>query len=180
MTFQNQKKGFLEKLDKSKKGSIDKPIISLIKKINKNPDYYTTSSCSGRILLYIPGKKSEMKWIFVSHEQITLKQIKQVEVPIDDIWFKQEPFIIHISCRTLEHAQKLLNKARAVGFKRSGIQSIRKNIIEISATEHLNLPIFKKGNLLIDENYLKLIIKQANNKLKQTKAKIKRFQNDIS
>ena len=127
-----------------------------------------------------PGKKSEMKWLFVSHSPITLRQIKQVQIPKKDIWFKQEPFIIHLACRTIEDAQKILNKARKVGFKRSGIQSIRKNIVEISATEHLNLQIFKKGNLLIDDTYLKLLIKEANKKLKQTRAKIKRFQNDIS
>jgi len=179
MTFENQKKVFLKRLDKSKKGSIDKPIIPLINKINKNPNYYTTSSCSGRIVLYLPGKKSELKWLFVSHNSITLKDI-QINIPQKDIWFKQEPFILHVSCKDLESAQKLLNKARAVGFKRSGIQSIRKNIVEISATEHLNLPLFKKGNILIDETYLKLIIQEANNNLKQTKAKIKRFKNDIS
>jgi len=176
MTFENQKKVFLEKLDKSKKGQIDKEIIPLVKKINKNPNYYTTSSCSGRIVLITKDKKPA-KWLFISHSKVSLNQIKKVKVT--DAYFKQEPFIIHIACKTLEHAQKLLNIAREVGFKRSGIQSIRKNIIEITETEHLNTPIAEKGNILIDDTYLKILIKEANNKLKQTRAKIKRFQKKI-
>ena len=179
MTFENQKKVFLKRLDKSKKGSIDKEIITLIKKINKNPNYYTTSSCSGRIVLITSGKKPA-KWVFLSHKQVTFKQIKSVNLPKKDIWFKQEPFIIHIACRTIDDAQKLLNKARSVGLKRSGIQSIRKNIIEIISTEHLETPIAEKGKLLIDDNYLKILVKQANKKLKQTREKIKRFKHGIS
>lgn len=178
MTFENQKKTFLKRLDKSKKGSIDREIIPLINKINKNPDYYTTSSCSGRIVLITAGKKPA-EWIFTSHKQVAFRQIKQINLEKKDVWFKMEPFIIHVACRTLEHAQKILNKARAVGFKRSGIQSIRKNIVEIISTEKIDAPIAEKGNLLIDDIYLKKLIKEANKKLKSTRLKIKRFQRKI-
>ncbi|MBW2966012.1 hypothetical protein KY342_02835, partial [Candidatus Woesearchaeota archaeon] len=51
MQFENQKKTFLKKIDKSKKGGIDKEIIPLVNKINNSRNYYTTSSCSGRIVL---------------------------------------------------------------------------------------------------------------------------------
>jgi tRNA wybutosine-synthesizing protein 3 len=178
MTFENQKKIFFSKLDKSRKGHIDREVIPLIKKINKNKNYYTTSSCSGRIAVILAGKKPA-KWIFVSHKPITFKQIKSIKLPKKDIWLKQEPFIMHIACKSLEHAQKILNKARSVGFKRSGIQSIRKNIIEITETEHINTLIAEKGKLLIDDNYLKKLIKTANKKLKETRQKIKRFQKKI-
>jgi len=51
MTFQKHKKDFLNKKDKSKKGSIDGEIKKLVDKINSLENYYTTSSCSGRILI---------------------------------------------------------------------------------------------------------------------------------
>ena len=51
MVFEQQKKTVLSKLDKSKKGSIDKGILKLVNTINKNSNYYTTSTCSGRIIL---------------------------------------------------------------------------------------------------------------------------------
>ena len=49
--FEKEKQDFLSKKDKSKKGSIDDGIIGLINLINSKSDYYTTSSCAGRIVL---------------------------------------------------------------------------------------------------------------------------------
>ena len=46
MNFDKEKKEFLSKKDKSRKGSIDNKIKKLVNKINSLPDFYTTSSCS--------------------------------------------------------------------------------------------------------------------------------------
>lgn len=43
--------------DASPKGSIDTPIIPLIANINTLPQFVTTSSCSGRISIYLEGSK---------------------------------------------------------------------------------------------------------------------------
>ena len=66
-------------MDKSKKGEIDKPILNLINKINKSKNYYTTSSCSGRIVLLAKklGEKQGAKWLFCSHERVSFKEIKK-------------------------------------------------------------------------------------------------------
>ena len=40
MPFENEKKMFLAKIDKSKKGSLDERIIPLFNIINQHPDYY--------------------------------------------------------------------------------------------------------------------------------------------
>lgn len=45
-----------EKDDSSRKGSIDSHIIELVKYINVHSNYYTTSSCSGRILIFCEVK----------------------------------------------------------------------------------------------------------------------------
>ena len=47
--FDRQKKQTLEGDDQSRKGSIDAPIVDLINFINEHNDFFTTSSCSGRI-----------------------------------------------------------------------------------------------------------------------------------
>ena len=72
MTFESNKKTILSKIDKSKKGEIDKPIKKLIILINKSKNYYTTSSCSGRIVLLAKksGEKKGSKWLFSSHKKI--------------------------------------------------------------------------------------------------------------
>ena len=134
MAFQNQKKDFLIKKDKSKKGSIDKEIKELVDKINSLENYYTTSSCSGRILIITmpkSGKKQDTKWLFSSHNKISFNGIEKVLNSIknvkEDVWFRAEPAIMHIAADTLENAVKLLNIARSIGFRRSGIIGIRKN-----------------------------------------------------
>ena len=68
-SFENEKKQCLEKKDKSKKSSIDSPILNLVDKINSSKDYYTTSSCSGRIVLLEKksDKKQESRWLLIIH-----------------------------------------------------------------------------------------------------------------
>ena len=184
MTFESDKKTTLNKIDKSKKGSIDKEILGLVNKINKSKNYYTTSSCSGRIVLLSKksGKKQEAKWLFKSHKKITLEEIKSALKPLPktDVYFRFEPLILHIAAENIEYAQRLVNLARNLGFKRTGIQSTKnKIIIEIASTEILETIIAKEGKLLVDSNYLKILIQEANKKLQQNNKKIKKFENNL-
>ena len=50
--FASRKQQVLRHVDLSRKGSIDDYIRPLVECINSNRDYVTTSSCSGRILIY--------------------------------------------------------------------------------------------------------------------------------
>lgn len=182
MVFEQEKKSVLSKLDKSKKGSVDKPILNLINKINNHSDYYTTSSCSGRIVLLELGKgKHKSNWLYVSHVlakekdlALALKNLKEHKKPI---WFKYEAVILHIVCKDIDSAQFLVNKARALGFKRTGIQSTRKKItVEMCSTELIDTIVADKGKLLVTDDYLKVLISQANIKLKQNELKIKKLE----
>lgn len=56
--FVNQKKQTLSAADFSKKGSIDVHILELVNLINDNDDCFTTSSCSGRTVVYYKVKSS--------------------------------------------------------------------------------------------------------------------------
>ena len=64
IAFENRKKQIERILqdsgtdDKSPKGFLDKPIVSLIHAINGHADYVTTSSCSGRIALFAEASDS--------------------------------------------------------------------------------------------------------------------------
>ena len=178
MTFESDKKTILSKIDKSKKGSIDKEILKLINKINKSPNYYTTSSCAGRILVISKKsvRKNQAEWLFLTHKTANLKQVKNAlrKLPNSEIWFKQEPPILHVVARTIEDAQDLVNIVRSIGFKRSGIQSTKKKItIEIGSTEVIATIIADKGRLLVNDDYLKVLIQKANKKLENSRKKIK-------
>ncbi|KAG8629495.1 hypothetical protein KVT40_003360 [Elsinoe batatas] len=82
--FQAKKAKILEQLstptqdytDASPKGSVDAPVQTLVKEINDIESLVTTSSCSGRIAIYIEGYPSVARssqgkgggsWLFVSH-----------------------------------------------------------------------------------------------------------------
>lgn len=180
MTFDNNKKMALAKMDKSKKGSIDEPIAPLIEKLNNLPHYFTTSSCSGRTVLLqkYSAKKTDISWLFKSHDFILADEIKDAlqELPDAAIWFRAEPPILHVCCRTLEHAQKLVNVARELGFKRSGIQSSDNFFhVEISSTDIFDAPIAKRGVLRVNESYLHLLVDEANKKMKRNRDKIEKF-----
>lgn len=50
--FEKQKQQSLGGVDLSRKGSIDEAIVELVNFINQQNDYFTTSSCSGRLILF--------------------------------------------------------------------------------------------------------------------------------
>ena len=50
--FDKQKKESLSGIDQSKKGSFDEAIEDLIIYINSLSDFFTTSSCSGRTIVF--------------------------------------------------------------------------------------------------------------------------------
>uniref|UniRef100_A0A8C4D754 tRNA wybutosine-synthesizing protein 3 homolog n=1 Tax=Dicentrarchus labrax TaxID=13489 RepID=A0A8C4D754_DICLA len=50
-TFSQWKKQCLNKLDLSKKGSVDADIGHVVSLLNSREEYFTTSSCSGRVIL---------------------------------------------------------------------------------------------------------------------------------
>jgi len=179
-SFDYWKKKALTKKDKSKKAKIDERIKPLLDVINKHPNFYTTSSCSGRIVLLATNdfRKPYSKWLFVSHEKTSLTQLKEAlkELPKETVWLRQEPPILHVCCRTLEEAIKLVNTARSIGFKRSGIQSLKKNAVEIASVETLEIPLTKNEKLVVTEDQLEFFLEKANKKLVQGWKRIKELE----
>ena len=172
--FEKQKQERLSRADYSKKGSIDSRIASLVEEINNKEEYYTTSSCSGRIIIYSEGKnKKEARWILVSHDEISQQDVKNAVQKSGEklLWFKFEPLIMHVACDSLESAQNLVNCARQAGFKKSGIIEIRKFIVEIRGIDIISSPL----NPDIDDSYLGLLVREANNKMKKNHLRINKF-----
>jgi tRNA wybutosine-synthesizing protein 3 len=181
-SFFQRKTDILSKLDKSSIGKWDEKIISLCKKINSRENYYTTSSCSGRILLMIEqDKKGEDLFVFVSHDNISFKQLKKEIAEAlklnKKIKFKLEPCILHIACKELEDAKIFFEKGKFAGFKRLGIIGTSHGFtFELNSTEKLEFPIIDKKRVLVDDNFLKIIVKDANKKLEKSWEKIKKLE----
>ena len=162
MAFDNEKKTFLAKLDKSKKGSVDEKIIPLITAINKTTNYYTTSSCSGRVYLWCgSGKKNETQWIKVSHDLIDLSFLENVD-NLSLVWLRLEGMILHVACRDLDAANHLVELARGIYKKSCILSASNKIIVEIRGSEFLEMPLYNDGKLLFcgDFNWLVELINQ--------------------
>ncbi|RMF54655.1 hypothetical protein D6745_04650 [Candidatus Woesearchaeota archaeon] len=180
MSFEVEKKGFLSRKDHSKKGSIDREIVPLINYINSLPNYYTTSSCAGRIvLLNIPksGKKNEAEWLYKTHGKASFAKVKKAltEKTEREVWFKQESFILHIRCRSLRDAELILSCARKAGFKHSGIISTSRIIVEVVSNERIETPVKAGDKIFVSDENLRYLVRRANEKLLITRKKIALF-----
>lgn len=167
--------------DLSPKGSIDQRCIPIMELINSNKDMVTTSSCSGRVSVFIEGIKEQEKigskgneghWIYVNHEptinnwyecmdfRYNLDSFPQSELT-RFILFKFEPLILHVKCRDNVIANELYKTAMNCGFRESGIGN--NNIVAIRISIKLDIPIGYYENdvhiLTVNENYLKFITK---------------------
>ena len=182
--FNEGKKKQLSKEDKSNIGEWDKKISDLCDKINRNINYYTTSSCSGRVvLLKASEEKQPGAFLFRTHERVSFQELKKVleKVKYDGlVEFQMTCCILHVACLTLEDAQVLVDKAKLAGWKRSGIMAIGKRfMVELHSTENMSFPIMNNRVILVDDNFLKLVVEIANNKLERTWKKIERLREMI-
>jgi len=174
--FDKRKQDILEKKDKSFRGNWDKKIMGLCRELNKSKKYYTTSSCSGRIVLILDSnKKTYGLFLKIYHNLINLKEfdktLEKILNKVEDrrVNFKQEPCGLHVACRTLQDAQILTDKARKVGWKKSGIiSSNKRTIVEMFGAGNLGFPIIRKRKILVDNDFLKEIVEASNENLRKS------------
>ena len=181
--FLEGKKSALEKLQKAKKeDKIDKGIKPILDIINKSHEYYTSSSCYGRIvLLEIPniGDKKGAKFLGKWHRTIDVDELLSAakNAKIGQIWILSQSPIIHIKAKTIEAAERLLKTAIASGFKNTGIKSLGKKIvIEDCSTERLDAPVGKDGYLFCNREHLELLTDISNEILKKSNKKMLKFE----
>ena len=185
MNFDNEKRQCLEKIDNSKKQSVDSGIRKIVDLLNSHENYYTTSSCSGRVMLIEKPEncaKQDACWIYSSHDSADFCGIKKaLEHPSkDDVWLMQESAILHACCRTLEDAQKLLSIARETGLKRSGMITFHNRVmVEIMSTEKIETIAAKGGKAVVDDAYLKILAEAANKGLEKNRKRIEELYRNL-
>jgi tRNA wybutosine-synthesizing protein 3 len=189
-SFDKLKIYHIKKLKEAKEKYLaDQPIYYLLDYINSLEYFFTTSSCAGRIILLKvskSGKKNESEFLFKSHYPVNFYYIwnKLLEVYKnyeEKIYFKQEPFILHVSSVNLEKGYELLELARKAGLKHSGIFLINKDriMIEIVGNEKIETIVAKNRKLLVDKEYFKELVNEANEKLDKVRKRIEKFYNII-
>ncbi|XP_053507689.1 tRNA wybutosine-synthesizing protein 3 homolog [Ictalurus furcatus] len=183
-TFKLWKKQCLSKMDLSKKGSVDEDINTVVSFLNNSDNYFTTSSCSGRIILIdgvsdcVDVQKQNCSWLFVTHNKCTKDHVMAgLEESSGDAVFKFEPCVLHVQCRRLEDAQLLHSVAINSGFRNSGVTVGKKGkiIMAVRSTHCLEVPLSHKGKVLVSEDYITFLVGVANSKMDENLKRIERF-----
>lgn len=175
--------------DRSKKGSLDAPIVGLVGLLNAHRDYVTTSSCSGRIALFqdVDGavcRKAGGKWLLSSHAPVPLQAVRDALRGCEArgqeggaVTLKQEPLVLHIECRDLAAAERLLKLGVASGFRESGVSLGKKRVLVAIRTgaNSLETPLLMHGHELMTDFGLEALVELANRKFALNAARTQRL-----
>lgn len=184
--FDSDKEYTLQKLKMAvEMGYVDPEIMYFVDKINEFKDYYTTSSCIGRcgIMEFPKGKNPKIysKWLGKWHHYAKYEEINEaISKKSDDfekISFVLNSPILHIASRDIESSKALLDLAFHNGLKNASIKAItnRRFIIEIITTAKLDAPIAYDGKMVVDYEYLKILLDEGNKKLKHARNSLNRL-----
>ncbi|KAJ3188246.1 hypothetical protein HDU85_005396 [Gaertneriomyces sp. JEL0708] len=193
-------------VDKSPKGSIDEHAKPLLGAINQCQDLVTTSSCSGRIAVYVDASPNNLEkvrkggvWLSVSHDPLpnessslwqalfpnhsttsqTLQFCSNATLKLDDpiVYFKFEPFILHVLARNHTAADELVTTALKAGYANTGIQ---RHVVQMKDTLKLDVPIgtYRGGvvELCVSKEYIEFLVELSNDKFRANFAKMDKFQ----
>ncbi len=89
-----------------------------------------------------------------------------------------EPTIMHIVCRDLSAAGKLVELARNHGYKKVGILSYKEDrvLVEVCGTERIDAPVAESGKILVADEYIGYLVGLADKKFKKGMQRLKRFE----
>lgn len=186
MDFKKRKLQMLDKLnsgfDKSIKGSIDEPIIKLIEHFNRSNNFFTLSSCSGRITL-ISHPSSKLKYnnsfLLNSHKIVNINKtydliLNSLSSGLNNLlYLRFEPFILALEADSLINATFLISLARNSGYNDSAIKKI---VVTIKSSNRLEIPL-GNGDLIdpFSSNWLKYVLGVANDNLNKNLSKLAQF-----
>ncbi|MDD5162803.1 MAG: hypothetical protein PHD95_01200 [Candidatus ainarchaeum sp.] len=173
-----------EKAVKEKKA--DEAFIPLCSFVAKTKNFFTSSCCSGRILLLELqkdekklGSNFHRKW----HRQVKPEEAWNAlqENTSGEIWFKMEPLILHLGTNNLENANIALGAMKRAGVKRGGIIVAKpgKFLFEIEGTQRISVPVKSNGKILLEKKFLDFLVKRANEKMKKNGKAIKRLEKEF-
>ena len=118
----------------------------------------------------------------VYHSLISFEEIKkdldELVKRKEDFNFKMEPCALHVAFRTFGQAKEFYEKAKLLGWKKAGVIAFDKRfVVELNGSERLEFPIIKNGKILVDDGFLKIVVEEANEKLKKGWVKIQKLEN---
>lgn len=185
--FLDAKEKALRLLNEAKSlGEVDEKALAVIEALNANPHFFTTSSCSGRVVVVeVPnvGLKKEACFLGRWHDVVSVDDVKDALVKAKNgfVWFIAQPPIFHVVADDLKHAEYLVKIGVASGFKNSAIRSIgRRVVVELSSTERFDVPLGRDGIVFCDDDYLVLLCSIANDLIERGAGKLVLLEKAVS
>jgi tRNA wybutosine-synthesizing protein 3 len=162
----------------------DADAIPLCAFLNDQPRFFTASSCSGRVILLNVDSmesKQEAAFLYKTHSKANAAaawKTLSTQKTRKEVWFKQEPFILHIGTDSLANANLILSCSRDAGIKRGGIMLAKpgKFLLELLGTQGISAPVKKGTQLIVDEKYFRLLVSRGNQKMSKNREQLQRFE----
>jgi tRNA wybutosine-synthesizing protein 3 len=168
-----------------KQGKMDEQMIQLCQYISKTKNYYTSSCCSGRIILLEKKGKRKIDTFFHRkwHREINIAELLEgiKENKEGELWLRLDPFILHIGCPSIKEAQKILTAMKKAGVKRGGITVAEKGkfLIELQGTHIFSCIVKKNGKQLIQKKYLEYILPRLNTMLAENYQRLEKLETEF-
>ncbi len=182
--FSMVKKRHKETLYKAiEENKADEKIIPFLKKIAEKKNYFTSSSCCGRVMLLgLPGDGTKKESYFYKkwHRTVSFDEVWKAinEFKDSTLHYMVDPFIFHIGCGNLEDAKKLLRLMQDTGIKRGGIIVAKpgKFMIELQGTDVISFPVKIDNKLLVSREFLEKMVEFSNIKIENNFALLEKFE----
>ena len=184
MEFSEYKAKAMKKLeDALSKGLVDEGVIPVLNAFNSHPDIFTTSSCAGRLqLIVLPdiGRKDSVELRKTWHRPVEFEEIKKaldnLDIPPNSIViFQGQSPIFHVSCRTMELAQKFRGIVHSQGWKYSSLITGNEDkwVVEVLSASRIDNLLFRDGAIDPPDNErLNFIIKESNKILVKAQSRL--------
>jgi len=166
-------------------GLVDQDIVNFLLYINELDDFYTTSSCSGRIAIGTGetlSNKRAFKIVYKWHTPISTHELEEAISELEPqgvtAWLLVRQPIIHIAVKSMDLALKVLHIAREAGFECSNILTIDEYrvVVEVVSQERFDTLLMRGGKLLYSRQQLNHLVNLANAVLVRGKSKLSRFE----
>jgi tRNA wybutosine-synthesizing protein 3 len=156
--FEARKKAFVDRLEREAlQGRVDGDVLPLLRLMNQHPDVYTTSSCSGRIMVaeavrpsYSKGRgfRPVARW----HHPVPPELVAEAVAQLDNAWLMVRGAILHLAAADAKTAYRLVEIGRGTGHKHSGIIAMNRGgiFVEILGEERLDIPLKRDGAAVAD------------------------------
>lgn len=156
--FETRKKAFVDRLEREAlQDQIDGDVLPLLRRLNQHPDIYTTSSCSGRIMVaeavrpsYSKGRgfRPVARW----HHPVPPELVAEAVAQLDNAWLMVRGAILHLAAADAKTAYRMVEIGRGTGHKHSGIIAMNRGgiFVEILGEERLDIPLKRNGAAVAD------------------------------